>query len=58
VFSSKDVHSRRLPQKLDRRKLASSDATTRFPRASYLEKPTRSDPETWGRMYDVLELRN
>jgi hypothetical protein len=22
------------------------------------EKPTRSVPETWGRMYDVLELRN
>ncbi len=22
------------------------------------EKPTHSVPETWGRMYDVLELRN
>ncbi len=22
------------------------------------EKPTRSVPETWGRMHDVLELRN
>jgi hypothetical protein len=22
------------------------------------EKPKRSVPETWGRMYDVLELRN
>ena len=22
------------------------------------EKPTRSVPETWGRMYDVLALRN
>ncbi len=39
-------------------KLACRDATTRFPRASYFKKPTRSVPETWGRMYDVLALRN
>ncbi len=31
--------------------------TTRFPRASCFEKPTRSVPETWGCMYDVLALR-
>ncbi len=31
-----------------------SEATTRFPRASCFEKPARSVPETWGRMYDVL----
>jgi hypothetical protein len=44
--------------KFGQEKLACSDATTRFPQASYLKKPTRSDPETWGRMYDVLALRN
>ncbi len=32
--------------------------TTRFPRVSCFEKPTRSVPETWGRMYNVLALRN
>ncbi len=37
-------------------KLACSDATTRFPQASCFEKLTRSVPETWGRMYDVLQL--
>ncbi len=39
-------------------KLACSDATTRFPRASCFKKPTLSVPETWGRMYGVLALRN
>ncbi len=38
--------------------LNGSDATTRFPRVSCFEKPTRLVPETWGRMYDVLALRN
>jgi hypothetical protein len=35
-------------------KFTNSEATTRFPRVSCFEKPTRSVPETWGRMYDVL----
>ncbi len=35
-------------------KLAGSEATTRFPRASCFKKPMRSVPETWGGMYDVL----
>ncbi len=29
-----------------------------YQQASCFEKPTRSVPETWGRMYDVLALRN
>jgi hypothetical protein len=40
------------------KKLACSYATTRFPRASCFEKPSCSVPETLGRMYDVLALRN
>jgi hypothetical protein len=28
--------------------------TTRFPLSSCFEKPMRSVPELWGRMYDVL----
>jgi hypothetical protein len=35
-------------------KLTCSEATTRFPQASCFEKPTRSVPETWGRVYDLL----
>ncbi len=58
MFSPTDVHSRRFPQKAEKGKFNGSDATTRFPQASSFEKPTRSVPETWGRMYDVLELRN
>ncbi len=54
MFSPTDVHSRHLPQKAEKGKFNGSDATTRFPRASCFEKPTRSVPETWGRMYDVL----
>jgi hypothetical protein len=58
MFSPKDVHSRQLPQKAEKGKFDGSYATTRFPRASCFEKPTRSVPETWGRMYDSLALRN
>jgi hypothetical protein len=54
MFSPTDVHSRNLRQKAEKGKFTGSDATTMFPRASYFEKPTRSVPETWGRMYDVL----
>jgi hypothetical protein len=35
-------------------KFTSSEATTRFPRASCFEIPMCSVPETWGRMYNVL----
>jgi hypothetical protein len=49
-----DVHSRNLRQKAEKGKFTGSEATTRFPQASFFEKPTRSLPETWGRMYNVL----
>ncbi len=51
MFSPKDIHSRPFPQSSARRKLTGVEATTRFPRASCFKKPTRSVPETWGRMY-------
>ncbi len=38
-------------------KFNGSDASTRFPQASSFEKPTRSVPETWGCMYDVLSAK-
>ncbi len=58
MSSPKDVHSRRLPQSSERRKRACSAATTRFDERLAFKKPLRSDPETWGRMYNVLTLRN
>ncbi len=54
MFSPTDVHCRNLQQKAEKGKFTGSEATTRFPRASCFEKPTRSVPETWGHMYDVL----
>ncbi len=45
-------------KKAEKGKFTGSDATARFPRASCFEKPTCSVPETWGRMYHVLALRN
>ncbi len=57
MFRSTDVHSRRLPQGLERRKRACSAATIRLHERLAFEKPLRSVPETWGRMYDVLALR-
>ena len=57
MFRSTDEHSRRLPQGSERRKRACSAATTRLHERLAFEKPTRSVPETWGRMYDVLALR-
>ncbi len=54
MFSPTDVCSRNLRQKAEKGKFAGSEATHRFPRGSYFEKPPRSVPETWGRMYDVL----
>jgi hypothetical protein len=57
-ISPTDVHSRRLPQGSERRKRACSAATTRFHERLAFEKPLRSEPETWGRMYKVPTLRN
>ncbi len=54
MFSPTDVHSRNLQQKAKKGKFTGSEATTRFPQVSCFEKPTRSLPETWGRMYNVL----
>ena len=56
-ISPKEVHSRRLPQGSERRKCACGAATTRLHERLAFEKPLRSVPETWGRMYDVLALR-
>ncbi len=46
MFSPMDVCTRNLRQKAEKRKFTGSEATTRFPRASCFEKPTRSVPET------------
>jgi hypothetical protein len=54
VFSPMDVRIRNLRQKAEKGKFTGSEATTRFPRVSCFEKPTRSVPETLGCMYDVL----
>jgi hypothetical protein len=54
MFSPMDAHSRNLRQKAEKGKFTGSDATTRFPRASCFEKPTRSVLETWGHKYNVL----
>ncbi len=54
MFSLTDVCSRNLRQKAEKGKFTGSEATTRFPLASCFKKPTRSVPETWGGMYDVL----
>ncbi len=56
-ISPTDVHSRRLPQGSERRKRACCAATTRFHKRLAFEKPLRSVPETWGRMYDFLAVR-
>jgi hypothetical protein len=45
---------RNLRRMAERGKITVSESTTRFPRVSCFEKPTRSVPEIWGRMYDVL----
>ena len=49
-----DVCTRNLWLKAERGKITGSESTTRFPQASCFEKPTRSVPELWGRMYNVL----
>jgi hypothetical protein len=54
VFSPTDVCTRNLWQKAERGKFTGSEATSRFPRVSCFKKPTRSVPETWGRLYDIL----
>jgi hypothetical protein len=58
MSSPTDVLSRRLPQGSETRKRACSAATTRFNERLNFEKPLRSVPETCGRMYDVLTVRN
>ncbi len=49
-----DICTRDLRQKAERGKITDSEAITRFPRASCFEKPSRSVPEIWGRMYGIL----
>jgi hypothetical protein len=49
-----DVWTRNLRRKVERGKITGSESTTRFPRESCLEKPTRSVPEIWERMHKVL----
>jgi hypothetical protein len=41
-------------KKAGKGKFTGSEATTRFLQASCFKKDTRSVPETWGHMYDVL----
>ncbi len=48
-----DILTRNLRQKAKREKITGSESTTRFPRASYFEKPPFSVPEIWGHMHDV-----
>ena len=57
MFGSTDVHSRRLPQGSERRKRACSAATTRLHERLAFEKLSCSEPETWGRMYELLAFR-
>jgi hypothetical protein len=57
MFNPMDVHSRRLPQSSERRKLTGSEAPGSDECLAF-EKPTRSVPEIWGRMHDVLALIN
>ncbi len=49
-----DVCTRNLQQKVEKGKFTGSEATSRFPLSSCFEKPMRSVPELWGRMYAVL----
>jgi hypothetical protein len=49
-----EVCTRNLWQKAERGKITGSESTTRFLQVSCFEKPTRSVPEIWGRMYNVL----
>ncbi len=53
-FCPMDACTRNLRHKAERGKITGSESTTRFPQASCFEKPMRSVPEIWGRMYDVL----
>ncbi len=43
-----------LRRKAEGGKITSTEAITRLTRESCFEKPTRSVPEIWGRMYDAL----
>jgi hypothetical protein len=50
----KDVCTGNLWQKAERKKITGSESATRFLQASCFEKPTRSEPEIWGRMHNEL----
>ncbi len=54
AYSPMDVCIRNLQRKAERGKITSGESTTSIPQASCFEKPTRSVPEMWGRMYNVL----
>jgi hypothetical protein len=58
MFSPTDVHSIRFPQKAEKGKVNGRILLRDSHERLDFEKPTRSVPETWGCMYDVLELRN
>jgi hypothetical protein len=47
------VCARNLRRKVERGKITSSEFTTRFRQVSCFKKPARSEPETWGHMYNV-----
>jgi hypothetical protein len=49
-----DICTRNLWQKAKRVKITGSESTTRFLQATCFEELTRSVPEIWGCMYDVL----
>ncbi len=62
MFSPTDVHSRWFPQKAEKGRVDKKSTVVKLLPDSHehlaFEKPTRSVPEMWGRMYDVLALRN
>ncbi len=53
-YESCSVHRTFTPETFGKRRKRENSQPTRFPRASCFEKPMRSVPETWGRMFDVL----
>ncbi len=53
IFSM-DFCTRNLRWQAESRKITCSESTTRFSWAYCFEKSTRSVPEIWGRMYDIL----
>jgi hypothetical protein len=49
-----DICMRNLRQKAEKGTIIGSESTTRFRQVSCFEKTTRSVPEIWGEMYNVL----